>query len=102
MMESRSGLSVTAPMGAQFRVLPVQFPIQFIQHHVGQHRRERAGFFSMMHNGDHENFCIARTIDHAKRKAPHAPATCTFERRSPTVWIGDCLLYRAFRLRVQV
>lgn len=50
----------------------------------------------MMHNGDHENFCIARTIDHTKRKTLHEPAACTFERRSPTIWIVDGLLYRAF------
>ena len=50
----------------------------------------------MVHNGDDEDFCVARPIDHAKGKAFHESATGAFGRGSPTAWIGDRIFYRAF------
>ena len=50
----------------------------------------------MVHNGDDDDFCIARSKYHAKGKAFHESAECAFGRRSPTAWIGDRIFYRAF------
>jgi len=50
----------------------------------------------MVHNGDDENFCVARPKHHAKGKAFHESAECAFGRRSPTAWIGDRIVYRTF------
>ena len=50
----------------------------------------------MVHNGDDENFCVARPKHYANGKAFHEPAACAFGRRGPTAWIGDRIFYRAF------
>ena len=50
----------------------------------------------MVHNGDDENFCVARPKHHAIGKAFHKSAAGAFGRGSPAYWIGDRIVYRAF------
>jgi len=50
----------------------------------------------MVHNGDDENFCVARPEHDAEGKAFHKSAAGAFGRGSPAYWIGDRIVYRAF------